>query len=235
MDACLSSLPLRPTFPTVVGSTTSFATINSENPEQSSLLTAEIHQLLKKAAIEKVSQQKLLRQPEKRRPPSSLQSEGAQSVCQCTLFQDGNLMGNLPTHSSEQLHDLHRSLRCISTHHGSSQPSTISSIHLGRSNVPVSDYTVRPISSPLIVYLNNSSYFGMGSSSRDSSQCLPRRLVDCSRYERPSRTPHEYSSAEALGFGLACKYEEVSASSYHQAGAPRISTSFLFIVTFMHS
>ncbi|KAL4206098.1 hypothetical protein AB4K20DRAFT_2000008 [Rhizopus microsporus] len=106
---------------------------------------------------------------EKWRSPSNLQYEGAQSVCQCTLFQDGNLTGSLPPYSSEQLHDFNQSLRCISTHQGSSQSLTISSIHLGRSNVPISVYTVQPISGSLGVYQNNSSYFGMGSSSMDSS------------------------------------------------------------------
>ncbi|KAL4207386.1 hypothetical protein AB4K20DRAFT_1916083 [Rhizopus microsporus] len=66
----------------------------------------------------------------------------------------------------------------------------------------------------------------MGSSTRDSFQYLPRRLVNYNRYEKPSSTPYEPSSAEASGFELACEYKEISTISYHQAGTLRISTRY---------
>ncbi|KAG0737975.1 hypothetical protein G6F16_012009 [Rhizopus arrhizus] len=183
--------------------------------DQSQLLDTSISELLTKQAIELVDNSQ-----------DCLSFISPMFLRRLSSLQNGDSSTGLIDDRTRRLHDINRYVGCLPSPSGSSGLSALPPVPLEGSDVSIQDDSIRSLDSPLLVHQDHSSNLGMGSPTRDSSQCLPRRLDHSRQDERRSIDEHQQDSSVPYTPGLDCQLEKISTNTKDDLGTPRLRIGF---------
>lgn len=157
---------------------------------------------------------------------TSFQLARFEQLRRLSSLQNGDSSTGLIDDRTRRLHDINRYVGCLPSPSGSSGLSALPPVPLEGSDVSIQDDSIRSLDSPLLVHQDHSSNLGMGSPTRDSSQCLPRRLDHSRQDERRSIDEHQQDSSVPYTPGLDCQLEKISTNTKDDLGTPRLRIGF---------